>query len=79
MASSVVQAGSPLDDYFNGESDYAIAFSRYHEHPGDWEELDADVVDEVKASTMTDSNTAPFGAEEAGDTVSTSLIFYVQC
>jgi hypothetical protein len=72
MASSVVQAGSPLDDYFNGESAYQLAPNIC---PGlFWGEVKTDVVDEVEMSSETDSSAPPFGAEEAGDTVSTTPV-----
>jgi len=41
--------------------------------------IEADVIDEVEVSSVTDSRAPPFGAEEAGDTVRTSPILKCQC
>jgi len=40
---------------------------------------EADIIDEVEESNETGSRASPSGAEEAGDTVSTSPISNCQC
>jgi hypothetical protein len=44
-----------------------------------WGEVEADIVEEVGVSSANDGDVSLTGAEEAGDTVSTSPILYFQC
>lgn len=80
MASSVIQAGSPLDDYFNGTSDCInTSGTSISEIP--LESVNKlTMVDEAGLSNERDHTAPPpSGTEEAGDTVGPSCSAYGPC